>query len=183
MTTRFGLTVTVILFIVVMAVLHWEDNFSDPFRPHEVAKSDKGAIFEAQKVLKDSNLTMLRLDFSTEKEERYSLCYHSKGFFGPATISLTSFGHNMRDFKKVRKQIIRIFRQGNIKTELRRMNDWVSNFQQTIVLRDYFPEQLVYLVDYFGKYFYSLEVVNWSINVPGQEKTGTFSYFFKYGVK
>jgi len=160
-----GLTVLFVILVIVISVLHSPDRFYS----HKTIEKDKEAIFEAQQVLKNLNLTMIRFGFSTEKEERYSLCYNSTNLLGPASVSLTSRGHNMKDFRATSRQLVKIFEREGIKVETRKVNDWFSNIQQTMVLSKHFPEQLSRIIEDCGKYFYHLEVENWRI-VPDLKK-------------
>lgn len=151
---KFSLWLIVILALLVIIFLR---DSSQP-SPHEISQKDRQVIQKAREVLlNELNLEWMRLEFSSEKGKRYTLCCYSERFLGPVKISIRSFGDKDKDLKTVTKQIFWIINQMGIEATIEK----VSKLERKIVVPRHFPEQLGKIIEELGRYFHNLKIVDW----------------------
>jgi hypothetical protein len=147
-------------------ILFWE---SPQPRPHDISAKDREVIQKAREVLINQlNLEWIRFEFSSEKEERYTLCCYPKGFLGPLEVSLKGLEDN-KELKAVSKQIVQIFNQISKQMGFEAEVEKVNNLEWKLVLPRYFPEQLGKIVEELARYFRNL-FVDWKGMVPESNK-------------
>lgn len=158
----------IIIFLLVGGFfLSWDEFFSDNLR--QLGEEDKKVISELES-LQDSNLIMIEICFSTEKKERYDVIHRLMSYFDPPHVFLKSRRRSIKDFKKVSKQLFKIFIQAGIDVSEGKINDGDFDISQIIFLPiKTTSQQLIKAIKEYPMYFYDIEVKNWKIipKAPG----------------
>lgn len=164
---KFSLSLSVVLAILAI-IFFWE---SPQPRPHEVSAKDREVVQKVREVLVNRlNLEWIRLEFSSDKGERYALCCYPKGFLGPLEVSLK--GGESKELKAVSRQIVQIFNQISKQMEIEAEVEKIGKFEWKLVSPRYFPEQLSRVIEELPKYFYNFQFkfLDWQSMVPELKK-------------
>lgn len=163
MPTKFGLALTVILFIVVIVVLHWEDNFSGSAVPQEIIKANEDFIQRLTSALQRPDLKRITVNVLSRDGGSYGISYILKNQPGQSYISLTGYGKDTKNFQDVSKLIIGILKKRGIKVkgeEPKAMGlpEFYLEISQTInLLRGADPQKLL---EAFKRYLMHFTILN-----------------------